>query len=247
MRSVVNVLTSSKRTVNERGERDIRASHRRRRIGLTCLMASVSMVFMLSALSGHAVYAAEKSEESSGGDAEAGKQKSATCQACHGTDGHGISPEFPNLAGQVPGHIAQQLASYKSTDPNSRNNAIMLGMVAALSEQDMADLDAYYSSLEAKPGFVSEEEVDEAKKGARLFRGGSADMQIPACMSCHGPAGKGVPPQYPRLAGQSVAYLEAQLLAFKNGERKHAMMNPIAFKLSAEQMRQVSLFIRGLN
>lgn len=181
------------------------------------------------------------------GDAAAGEQKSVVCQACHGADGNGISPEFPNLAGQVPGHIADQLASFKSTDPASRNNAVMLGMVAALSEQDMADLDAYYSSLEPKAGFVTEADVEQARVGEKIFRGGYRDLEIPACMSCHGPAGEGVPSQFPRVAGQQTKYLEMQLQAFKSGERQHAMMNPIAFKLSADQMRSLALFMQGLN
>lgn len=241
MRSVVSAMTSSNMNQNRSNKRTGSG------IGLIQFAVCVTVVVGLSMIAQHRVNAADKAETTQGGDVEAGKQKSATCQACHGTDGHGISPDFPNLAGQVPGHIAAQLASYKSDDPSSRNNAIMLGMVAALSEQDMADLDAYYSSLEAKPGFIAEEDLEDAENGARLYRGGAEDLQIPACMSCHGPAGNGIPPLYPRVAGQSAAYLEAQLLAFKSGERNHTMMGSIAFKLTPEQMREVSLFMRGLN
>jgi len=221
MRSVVHFLTRPKKFLS---------------------IALAAVVMTISPLSQSAEEAAV-----SAGDAEAGKEKSVVCQACHGADGNGISPEFPNLAGQVPGHIASQLASYKSTDPGSRNNAIMLGMVAPLSEQDMADLDAYYAALEPKAGFVSEADEELARKGEKIYRGGSRDMQIPACMSCHGPAGVGIPPQYPRVAGQSMQYLETQLQAFKSGERQHDMMNSIAFKLSAEQMRSLALFMQGLN
>lgn len=186
-------------------------------------------------------------EVSSGGNIDAGKEKSVTCQACHGADGVGITPEFPNLAGQVPGHIADQLASYKSDDPDSRNNAVMLGMVQALTEQDMADLDAFYSSLEVKPGFVSEADLEQATAGGKIYRGGYAEMQVPACMSCHGPAGRGIPPLYPRVAGQSAQYLETQLQQFKSGERKHNMMNSVAFKLTPQQMRELALFMQGIN
>lgn len=241
MRSVVSAMTSSNNDCNRSKKQTGMSS------GLVRFIACVTVVLGLSMVTQGRVNAAQEAQASNGGDAEAGKAKSAACQACHGTDGQGISPDFPNLAGQVSGHIAQQLASYKSNDPSSRNNAIMLGMVAALSEQDMADLDAYYSSLEAKPGFIAEEDLEAAEKGARLYRGGAAELQIPACMSCHGPAGSGIPPLYPRVAGQSAAYLETQLLAFKSGERNHPMMGSIAFKLTPQQMREVSLFMRGLN
>ncbi len=179
----------------------------------------------------------------SAGDIEAGKAKSVTCVACHGADGKGLTPEWPNLAGQVKGYIASQLKMFKN---GKRNNAIMLGQVAALTDADMENLDAYYASLPPIAGAVSENNASDAKKGAKLYRGGVQDTQIPACMACHGPAGTGLMPKYPRLAGQKAKYIEAQLLAFKNGSRANSVMQPIAFKMSAEQIRQVSLFVSGL-
>ncbi|MDH3692108.1 MAG: cytochrome c4 [Gammaproteobacteria bacterium] len=182
------------------------------------------------------------------GDVEAGKAKSVTCVACHGADGKGIGPEFPNLAGQVPGHIAKQLADYKSGE--KRNNPIMAGMVAALSEQDMQDLDAYYSSLTPIYGNVSEEELtsDELETGEKLYRGGDMKLGIAACIACHGPAGHGIPPRFPRVAGQSTQYLEAQLLAFKSGQRSNDgdVMTRIAFLLSEQQIKALSKYMHAI-
>lgn len=177
------------------------------------------------------------------GDIEAGKAKSATCAACHGADGKGLTPEWPNLAGQVKGYIASQLKMFKN---GKRANAIMAGQVVTLSETDMDNLDAYYASLAPIGGAVSEDNASAAKKGGKIFRGGVQDTQIAACMACHGPAGAGLMPKYPRLAGQKAKYIEAQLLAFKSGARENSVMQPIAFKMSAEQIRQVALFVSGL-
>jgi cytochrome c553 len=176
------------------------------------------------------------------GDIEAGKAKSQACVACHGADGNSISPQFPKIAGQVPGYIATQLAAFKSGE---RVNGIMAGMVAGLSEQDMADLDAYYASLETKPGEAKDETL--AKQGERLYRGGNKDMNIPACMSCHGPSGHGIPPKFPRVSGQYAEYTTAQLLAFKSGARKNDIMNPIAFRMSEQQIKAVAEYMLGVH
>lgn len=180
------------------------------------------------------------------GDAEAGKSKSGTCVACHGPDGKGIGPEFPNLAGQVPGYIAKSLAEFKQGE--KRNNPIMSGMVANLSEQDMQDLDAYYSSLTPIGGALSEADQDgpEVKAGERLYRGGFAERSISSCISCHGPGGHGIPTRFPRVAGQKVEYLEAQLRAFKSGQRINDIMNQIAFLLSEQQIKDVSKYMHAL-
>lgn len=179
------------------------------------------------------------------GDAEAGKEKSQTCVACHGPDGIGTTPENPNLAGQVPGYIANQLARFKS---GARENAIMKGMVAGLSEQDMADLDAYYSSLAAVNGAVPEDRAEVANRGARLYRGGDQSLDIAACMGCHGPQGAGVPTRFPRVAGQKQAYLQNALQAFKSGARQSDgdIMNDISFLLTEQQMEDLAAFMHAL-
>jgi cytochrome c553 len=179
------------------------------------------------------------------GDAKAGEEKAQTCMACHGADGIGTAPENPNLAGQVPGYIADQLARYQSGE---RENAIMAGMAAGLSEEDMADLDAYYSSLEAPRGAVPEDQALSAERGGRLYRGGDAAMRIASCMGCHGPSGNGIPTRFPRIAGQKQSYLLASLEAFKSGERQSdgEIMNDIAFLLSQQQMEDLAAFMHAL-
>lgn len=179
------------------------------------------------------------------GDAKAGEAKSQTCAACHGPDGIGTAPENPNLAGQVPGYIADQLARFKS---GQRQNAVMAGMVSGLSEQDMADLDAYYSSLEPATGAVPEDQAASARRGGELYRGGDKALEIAACMSCHGPSGHGIPTRFPRVAGQKQSYLLSSLEAFKSGERQSEgdVMSDVAFLLSEQQMQDLAAFMHAL-
>ena len=177
------------------------------------------------------------------GDAKAGKQRSLACTACHGTDGNSQVAQFPKIAGQVPGYISQQLMKFKSGE---RANPIMSGLVGALSEQDMADLDAYYSSQKITSGSITAEQEKDARAGEAIFRGGIAEFNVPACMGCHGPSGSGIPPNFPRLAGQHADYIETQLLAFKTKARTNPIMNPIAFPLSEQQIKQLALYISAL-
>lgn len=178
------------------------------------------------------------------GSAQAGKQKSAQCVACHGVDGNSPSPAFPKLAGQSAGYIAKQLADFKS---GRRVNGIMAGQVAALSKADMENLGAYFASQTASSGVASS--AAQAKSGARLYRGGNAKTGVSACMSCHGPSGKGIPPKYPRVSGQHASYSEAQLKAFKEKQRKNDdnVMTAIAFRMSNEEIRAVADYMAGLH
>ena len=205
------------------------------------------MIRIIKVLMGSMILLIATITSSNAQDAEAGKQKSATCVACHGADGNSTLDQFPKIAGQVPGYIAKQLAAFKLGDaPGGRVNPVMAGMVAALSEQDMADLDAFYSSQAISTGSVSEEQEEAARAGETIFRSGIAEFSIPACMGCHGPTGAGIPPNFPRLAGQHVAYIESQLQAFKSGARANPIMQPIAFPLSDEQIKQLALYISAL-
>lgn len=179
------------------------------------------------------------------GDAEAGEAKAQACIACHDANGAGTAPENPNLAGQVSGYIADQLAKFKSGE---RQNAIMSGMVAGLSEQDMADLDAYYSSMPPIRGAVSEEEAEAARRVSRLYRGGDQSRDIAACMGCHGPAGQGIPTRFPSVSGQKQAYLISQLQAFKSGERQSdaEIMNTVSFLLTDQEMEDLAAYMHAL-
>lgn len=181
------------------------------------------------------------------GDAEAGKAKSVTCAACHGVDGISSIPINPNLAGQVPGYIAMQLKAFKSGE---RVNAVMAGQSMMLSDEDMADLDAYYAGMQAKiTSTLTDDDKLLAEAGEAIYRGGYAERGISACMSCHGPSGHGIPKNFPRVSAQHKEYLEQQLLAYKKGERKgyNDIMSDIAFGLSELQIKQLSAYMAGLN
>ena len=137
-------------------------------------------------------------------------------------DGNSSNGDYPSLAGQVPGYIAQQLANFKS---GIRGNIIMGGMAQTLTEEDMANLDAWYSSQQPTIYTLAEDQLETAQLGETLYRGGYPPRQVPACMGCHGPAGSGIPPIFPRLAGQHAKYTETQLLAFKAEQRRSEIMS----------------------
>lgn len=187
------------------------------------------------------------SNASAAGDAAAGEAKSAVCAACHGPQGISSIALQPNLAGQVPGYIETQLKAYKAGE---RLNLLMAPQASLLSEEDMANLDAYYSSLPAATNAVlTDEDKEMATVGEVIYRGGFADRNIAACMSCHGPSGHGIPKNYPRVSAQRVDYLEQQLLAYKKGERvgHKSIMYNISFGLSELQIKQLAAYMAGLN
>ena len=179
------------------------------------------------------------------GNASAGKSKAMMCAACHGADGNSPSDMFPKLAGQGEAYLVKQLIEFKS---GVRSNAIMAPMAAGLSEQDMADIAAYYSSQTITPGAVSE---DLAAAGQQIFRAGNKESGLPACMACHGPTGAGVPAaKWPALSGQYSAYVEVQLKSFAAGTRSNdpnSMMRDIASKMTAEEMTAVAAYVAGLH
>jgi cytochrome c553 len=164
------------------------------------------------------------------------------CAACHGTDGNSAIPANPKLAQQHPQYLVKQLQEFKA---GKRNNAVMLGFATALSEDDMRNISYWLSSKPGKPGFAKDKEL--VALGERIYRGGIADRQIPACAGCHSPNGAGIPSQYPRLSGQHAEYSAAQLTAFRDGVRKNNLaMTQIAAKLNDREIRAVSDYIAGL-
>jgi cytochrome c553 len=179
------------------------------------------------------------------GDAAAGKTKSATCAACHGPDGNSPTPAFPKIAGQHEGYLVKQLMEYKSGE---RVNATMNGMAAALSEQDMADLAAYYASQTPTIGTADPAQVE---LGETIYRYGNQVTGVAACSACHGPAGVGNPmANFPLLQGQHADYTALQLNHFRSGERANdagAMMRGVAGKMTDEEISAVAQFIQGLN
>ncbi len=166
----------------------------------------------------------------------------AVCAACHGADGNSGSPANPKLAQQHPEYTAKQLQEFKS---GKRANAIMSGMAAALSEDDMKNIAAWLASKKAKTGFAKDKEL--VTLGERIYRGGIADRQVPACAGCHAPNGAGIPSQYPRLSGQHAEYTVAQLTAFRDGVRKNnAQMTGVSAKMNDREIKAVSDYIAGL-
>ena len=178
------------------------------------------------------------------GTPEAGKVKSAACAACHGADGNSANPEWPTLAGQHQGYIAKQLKDYKS---GRRQNAMMSGMAAPLSDQDIEDLAAYFASQNAKGGETDPALLD---LGRKIYLGGNANSGVPACTGCHGPAGAGNPSaNFPALAGQHAKYTALTLDHFKDAIRANdpnKMMRMIAGKMSKQEIEAVSSYIAGL-
>ncbi|WP_213997646.1 c-type cytochrome [Arsukibacterium sp.] len=186
------------------------------------------------------------------GDAEAGKEKSTTCVACHGTDGNSMVDIYPKIAGQHAEYLYKQLTDYKlgmtSGGKEGRNNAIMFGMVASLSDQDMKDLAAYFASQPMKSGTTPE---DVITKGQQLYRGGDQARGVAACIACHGPRGVGTSlAGFPKISSQHAAYLKATLLEFRDGTRANdmnGMMGDIARKLTDEDIEVLSQYLGGLH
>ena len=183
--------------------------------------------------------------QAANGNVAAGQAKAAMCAGCHGADGNGgADPLWPKLAGQDPAYIAKQLADFKS---GARKAPIMAGMAAGLSAKDMRDIGAYYASLKPKPGAARDAQL--AKQGEKVYRGGDAKMGVSACMSCHGPAGVGIPPLFPAVSGQHAAYSQKQLLDFKIGTRSNdsEIMTRTAFRLSEAEIKAVSEYMASLH
>lgn len=174
---------------------------------------------------------------------------SQVCVACHGPDGNSPAPANPKIAGQIPEYLNKQLRNFKAADGKQpeRVNAVMNGMVAALSEDDMRNLAAFYAGQQLKPETARNSQTVDV--GQKLYRAGDASKGIPACAGCHGPNGAGMPAQYPRIAGQYAEYTETQLKAFRAGERGNdlnKMMRMIAIKMTDPEIKAVSDYVAGL-
>jgi cytochrome c553 len=181
------------------------------------------------------------------GDAEAGKTKAAACGGCHGLDGNSAVPTFPKLAGQGEKYIVKQIMDFKAN--TTRKNEIMLGMAAALSEQDAADIGAFYASQKLAGPAPADE--SKAAMGKQIYKGGNLTEGTPACQACHGPKGAGTPASgYPQIGGQYVDYTLAQLKAFRDGTRSNddkALMRSIVKDMSDEQLAAVANYIATLH
>jgi cytochrome c553 len=198
---------------------------------------------MLWALAAFALANGASAQGTASGDPVQGQLKvQQICAACHGPDGNSVASSNPTLAGQNPVYIVNQLKAFKS---GQRNNPIMLGMASALSDQDMLNVAAFFSRQTPKPHEAADKTLMAA--GQSIYRAGNPVTHVPACMSCHGPAGGGIPDQFPRVGSQQSAYVLKQLNDFKAGtDRKNPIMYDIANRLSDAEMKAVAEYISGL-
>lgn len=190
------------------------------------------------------------------GDATAGQAKAAVCAACHGADGNSPAPAFPKLAGLGEKYLLKQIHDIKD---GSRKVPQMAGILDNMSDQDMADVAAFFASqniqLSGSEAFSvmlnSGDNVDGLALGRKLFRAGNSTTKVPACMGCHSPTGQGnAPAGYPRLSGQYAEYVEAQLKAFREGTRANdgdtRVMRTVAKQLSDAEIKAVANYVAGL-
>ncbi|WP_394242824.1 c-type cytochrome [Vibrio astriarenae] len=186
------------------------------------------------------------------GNIEAGKAKSLTCAACHGADGNSQLAIYPTIAGQHAKYIEKQLQDFKlgmtSAGKQGRYDPVMSGMAMPLSDEDMADLAAYYASVPIAHATTPEDVVDQGKA---LYSAGDAERGLTACIACHGPRGNGTELSgFPKISGQQPDYIKAQLEKFRSGERgndMNAMMRDIAQKLTDDDIAILSQYVGGLH
>jgi cytochrome c553 len=164
------------------------------------------------------------------------------CASCHAADAGRGAPANPILKAQHPEYLVKQLTEFKN---GKRNNAVMKGMATSLSTEDMRNVAAFYASKPEVLGSATNKST--VALGEKIYRGGIADRQVPACAGCHGPLGSGIPSQYPRLRGQHASYTETQLLAFRSKTRKNGpMMNGVVVKMNDAEIKAVSDYIAGM-
>ena len=217
--------------------------------------------FMLAALMGVAASASLAADEHAAAPAAAAPAKPAkpdpakgdtlfnastptiqSCASCHNADGNSSIPANPKLAQQHPEYILKQLQEFKT---GKRKNAVMTPMASHLSDQDMRDIAWFVGAKKVKTGFSKDK--DTIAMGEKIYRGGIADRQVPACAGCHSPNGAGIPAQYPRLGGQHADYTVAQLTAFRDGGRLNApQMTGVAAKLNDREIKAVADYVAGL-
>ena len=185
------------------------------------------------------------------GDPSKGQKiASKVCAGCHNADGNSIIPSNPILAGQHTEYITKQLLNFKSQDnkPAERKSPVMAAMVAPLSAEDMKNIGAYYAQQKPNTGAAKDKVL--AEQGEKIYRGGNMESGLPACAGCHSPNGVGIPPRYPRLAGQHTEYTVAQLRSFRTEQRandSNSVMRGIVARMSEKEMQAVAEFISGLN
>lgn len=218
------------------------------------------LLIALIAAAAPVVHAAETAQAPYKGDAAKGQPIASTvCGACHGPDGNSVVPVNPKLAGQNADYLFKQMSNFKGGGADgkpARINAIMNGMIAAYSPEQMRDFAAYFSSQVQNGGMAKNRDTIEL--GQKLYRAGDMSKGLPACAACHGPTGAGIPAEFPRVGGQWPDYIEAQLKAFRaagadpkdpNGRDNdpNKMMRMIAVKMTDPEIKAVADYMAGLH
>lgn len=186
------------------------------------------------------------------GDSEKGQEiATGVCSGCHNADGNSVIPSNPTLAGQHVEYITKQLMDFKAEgdSPAKRDSQVMSSMVAALTAEDMVNLAAYYAQQKINPGTTSNSDQSLLDLGKKVFNGGNLENNVPACSSCHSPNGAGIPPHYPRIAGQHADYTISQLEAFRQGNRANDLnheMQKAVLRMSAQEIKAVAEYIATL-
>jgi len=201
-----------------------------------------NIMFAATAAATAFVYAAAETAAPAKPDLAKGEASFVSCAACHAADGNSVIPVNPKLAQQHPEYLVKQLQEFKA---GKRANAIMNGMAAPLSDEDMKNIAYWVGSKKSTPGV----EADKASLalGERIYKGGIAERKVPACAGCHSPTGAGIPAQYPRLSGQHAEYAVAQLIAFRDGVRANsAQMTQIAATLNDREIKALADYVAGL-
>ena len=204
------------------------------------------------------IFASFSSVSFASGDAEAGQAKAAVCMGCHGADGNSLMAMYPKIAGQGEGYLIKQLQDFKS---GARPSAMMVGFVAALSEEDMSDLAAYFSSQTVSEN-TAKADAETIELGRKIYVGGKKDTQTTACIACHGPKGLGIPSaKFPALSAQHADYIASQLKAFRQysineqtgsdevdrDNDYEGMMRNVAKGLTTVEIEALAEYIAGLH
>ena len=187
---------------------------------------------------------------SAAGDAAAGEKQATACSACHGADGNSIAPTFPKLAGQGEKYLVKQLTDIRD---GARPVPTMVGQLDGKSDQDLADIAAFYAAQASSGGQTN---PDLLALGEKIYRSGVAERSVAACIACHSPTGKGnAPAGFPALAGQHADYTAAQLRSYRKGYEDASgrtndgdakIMRTTAFGLSDGEIDAVSSYVAGL-
>jgi cytochrome c553 len=211
-----------------------------KKVGILC---GLFLVLGVSSVLAEEMQAAEPAVANEATEVRSADQIAQTvCAACHGADGNSVITLNPKLAGQHPEYLLKQLTNFKE---GTRANAVMTGMASGLSAEEMQSLAKYFSSKSIKLGAAKSN--GKGSLGEKIYRGGIMATNVPACASCHGANGAGLPKQFPRLAAQHADYTYQQLKTFRTGERANApMMTAIAVKMTEAEMQAVADYIEGL-